>query len=241
MRVLSIVIPAYNEERFIGKLLERIRQVPIETRGFTRQVIVVDDGSRDRTPEIVQGFAEVRLIRQANQGKGAAVQTGIRAATGDYVLVQDADLEYDPNDYLALLGATTSDDRTVVYGSRPLGQRRLHSSRWTPGRHPRQGFGPWMANVLIAVWIWFWLQHWISDPLTAYKLYPRAILRQFPATTRGFETDHELTVKILKAGYPIMEVPIQYEPRSLEEGKKIRARDGLIALWTILKFRFSNA
>jgi glycosyltransferase involved in cell wall biosynthesis len=237
--LLSIVIPAYNEAESIGALLKRIAAVPTETLGFDKEIIVVDDGSRDRTGEIARGFAGVRVFTQVpNQGKGRAVQRGIRESTGDYVLVQDADLEYDPNDYLALLRAL-GPHADSIYGSRYLGQRRKQRGfTFFPGRHPEQRFGPWVAGQLLSLWTWMLYRRWITDTLTAYKLYPAEAVRNMRVRTSGFETDHEITAKLIRAGYRIVEVPVEYLPRSVAAGKKIKATDGFIALWTLLRFRF---
>ena len=240
MPLLSIVIPAYNEEAFIGELLKRIQAVDTESLGFPKQIIVVDDGSKDRTGEIARSFPGVSVYTQVpNQGKGRAVQRGIRESTGDYILIQDADLEYDPSDYLPMLGALVGDN--VVYGSRTLGQRRRQPA-WTlfPGRHPQQDFGPWLAGVALTLWTFLMYGRWITDTLTAYKLYPAKPLREMKLKTRGFETDHETTARLIRAGYKIVEVPVEYRPRSKEEGKKIKATDGLIAVWTLLRFRFTR-
>jgi len=239
MRTVSIIVPAYNEEAFIGTLLERITRVPTEDIGFRKEIIVVDDGSTDATAECAAFLPDVTVTRQDNQGKGAAVQRGLREATGDFVLVQDADLEYDPDDYVPMLAALGEAGATAVYGSRPLGVIRergwLHPF---PGKHPGQGIGPWAMNVVLSVFCLLLYGRWITDLLTGYKIYPAGILKGFTVRTRGFETDHELTAKLVKSGIAIHEVPVGYTPRSKEEGKKIRARDGLIALWTLLRFRF---
>ena len=237
---LSIVIPAYNEEQFLGTLLARIEAVEIASLGFEKEVIVVDDGSQDRTFEIASGRAGVRAVKQVpNQGKGAAVQRGIREATGDWVLVQDADLEYEPEDYRVLLSAIPSEGRAAVYGSRTKGQ--IRQSGWFrlfPGRHPRQGLGSWVAGVLLTCWTFLVYGRFITDTLTAYKLYPMDVIRGFVVRTCGFETDHELTAKLIRSGVRIIEVPIRFEPRSTAEGKKIRARDGFIAVATLLRYHF---
>lgn len=238
MRKVSIVVPAFNEERTIGLLLERIRAVPTERLGFEKEVVVVDDGSSDRTFEIASACAGVRCLRQANQGKGRAVQRGVREATGDFVLVQDADLEYEPMDYLPMLEALGGSDDAAVYGSRTLGVLRRRGWGLLPGRHERQGLGPWLAGALLTLWTFLLYGRWITDTLTAYKLYPAAALRRFTIRTHGFETDHEITAKLIRSGIPIREVPVGYEPRTAAEGKKIRARDGLIAVWTLLRNRW---
>jgi glycosyltransferase involved in cell wall biosynthesis len=239
MPLLSIVIPGYNEEAFIGELLGRIIAVDTESLGFSKEIIVVDDGSTDRTGEIARSFRGVRVFTQVpNQGKGRAVQRGIRESTGDYILVQDADLEYDPKDYRRLLQALQR-GADSVYGSRILGQMEKRSGfTLFPGRHPEQRFGPWMAGQILTLWTWLLYFRWITDTLTAYKLYPAAMVKSMNVRTHGFETDHEITAKLVRRGCRIIEEPIQYLPRSVEAGKKIKPRDGFIALWTLLKYRF---
>ena len=240
MPLLSIVIPAYNEARFIATLLRKIQEVPTESLGFEKELIVVDDGSKDGTGEIARGLAGVKVFTQIpNQGKGRAVQRGIRESAGDLILIQDADLEYDPHDYLALLRAL-GPGVDAVYGSRVLGQRRRPGFTWFPGRHPEQRLGPWLAGQLLTLWTALLYGRWITDTLTAYKLYPAAAVRAMQLSTSGFETDHEITARLARGGYRIVEVPIAYMPRGVEAGKKIKARDGFIAVWTLLKFRFGG-
>jgi dolichol-phosphate mannosyltransferase len=239
MKTASIVIPAYNEEAFIGTLLEHVLRVDTESIGFAKEVVVVDDGSKDQTAAQVSRFPQVRLIVQQNQGKGRAVQRGIREATGDYILVQDADLEYDPADYIPMLKAL-GQYGGAIYGSRTLGQLREHGWSWTPGRHPGQSLGPWVANVLLTLWTFLLYGRWITDTLTGYKIYPREIFARIEVVTHGFETDHEITAKLIRKGIAIHEVPVSFRPRSIMEGKKIRPRDGFIAVWTLLRFRWQE-
>lgn len=240
MRKLSIIIPAYNEEQFIGMLLRKVQEVPTESYGFEKEIIVVDDGSSDRTYETACQFTGIRCIRQLpNQGKGRAVQRGFLECTGDFVLVQDADLEYDPNDYLPMLQSLEENGRVAVYGSRVFGQ--LKYKRRFPfylGKHKDQSVGAWFAGLLLSMWTFLLYGRWVTDTLTAYKLYPSETLKCFDIKTHGFETDHEITAKLIRSGIPIVEVPISYNPRSVEEGKKIKAKDGFIAVWTLLRFRF---
>jgi dolichol-phosphate mannosyltransferase len=238
MRRLSIVVPAYNEEAFIGTLLEKLLALDLASCEFTTEIVVVNDGSKDRTAEIA-GRYPIKLVTQPNQGKGRAVQRGIQEATGEFVIVQDADLEYDPEDYKPML-AEINRGASSVYGSRVLGQLRKNGWSLTPGRHPEQDLGPWLAGVVLSCWTAILYFKWISDTLTAYKIYPRSAFNTMQVKTYGFETDHEITAKLIRRGIAIREVPISYRPRSVEEGKKIRAVDGLIAAWTLLRFRYES-
>ena len=242
MKTLSIVIPAYNEQATLGTLIRRILAVNLADLSFRKEIIVVDDGSRDNTGEIARSFAEagVQYIHQnPNQGKGRAVRTGIEACSGDYVLVQDADLEYDPDDYRRMVQML--DGQTdCVYGSRVLGQLQANGWGLCPGKHPQQGYGPWLAGVVLSIWTLLLYRRWLSDTLTAYKLYPRTVLQNLSLETCGFETDHEITAKLIRRKCTIAEVPVSYYPRTAAEGKKIRARDGLIAIWTLLRYRFGS-
>ena len=238
MRVLSVVVPAYNEEAFIGAMIEAILKVDTESSGFTKEIIVVNDGSKDGTEAVVRRYPQVKLInQQPNQGRGAALRRGTDAATGDYILFQDADLEYSPADYPALLAELQSGDR-VVYGNRLAGVIREFGRGVFPGKHPRQGIAPWAAALVIRAWTSVLVGHWVPDMYTGLKLYPAAPLQKLTLETSGFELDHEITVKLYRAGLKFGEAPIRYNPRSVEEGKKIRPMDGVIALWTVLKYRF---
>lgn len=225
---LSIVIPAYNEERFIGKLLEQVAAVDLESLGVGKEVIVVDDCSRDRTAAIASTFDGVRLHRLAeNSGKGAAVRAGLDLAQGDYVIIQDADLEYDPRDYSAMMRAIFETRADVVYGSRYT----------AGGRHQGQSWPAYLGGRSLSVVCWLSTGSYLTDTVTALKLFPRALLTGLDLRTSGFELDHEITAKVLAKGLRIVEVPVRYYPRSREEGKKIGARDWFIGVRTYFRFR----
>ena len=228
MSVLSIVIPAYNEERFIATLLQQIRDLDLTSLGFTKEVIVVDDCSKDRTAEIVEGTPDVRLIRQRpNGGKGRAVRAGIAAATGELLIIQDADLEYDPKDYIPMLQALLQGRGDVVYGSRYLGR----------GRHANQSLAAYLGGRSLSLIAWAFTGASLTDTVTAYKLFRREDIGALTLETSGFELDHELTSRMLARGKRIVEVPISYAPRSREEGKKIGPRDWFIAVRTFWRYR----
>ena len=228
MRTLSIVIPAYNEDRYIGTLLERIRNVDLTPLGLQKEVIVVDDCSADRTSAIVSGFPEVCLHRQTvNGGKGAAVRQGIAMASGELLIIQDADLEYEPSDYVPMLQALLDGRGDVVYGSRYL-QR---------GRHPHQSLAAYLGGRSLSVAALLTTGQYLTDTVTAYKLFRRADLASLPLETSGFELDHELTARVVARGLKIVEVPVRYAPRSRKEGKKIGVRDWFVAVRTFYRYR----
>lgn len=230
MTTLSIVIPAYNEERTIGALLDRVLAVDLSP--IVKEVIVVNDGSSDETANVLKQYTDrvTVLTHSKNRGKGAAVHTGFEKASGDYVVVQDADLEYDPDDFRAMLAFARNHGAQVVYGSRRLphphgGQQR---GNW------RFYLGGWFLTVLTNM---LYGTH-ITDEPTCYKMMRRDVLNRIALKAEGFEFCPEITAQIARLGIPIHEVPIRYSPRSVSEGKKIRLRDGLIAIWTLLKYRF---
>ena len=213
MKTLSIVIPAYNEERFIGTLLEQIRAVDLSALGVQKQVIVVDDHSRDRTAEIVARFEEVRLERlPKNGGKGQAVRTGMALATGDYLIIQDADLEYDPQDYRPMMQAILAGRGDVVYGSRYLGR----------GMHRGQSLAAYLGGRSLSLVGLVCTGTWLTDTVTALKLFPRELLPSLNLTTSGFELDHEITAKVLARGLTIVEVPLSYHPRGLPAKHRVK-------------------
>jgi len=226
--VLSIVIPAYNEERFIGTLLEQIRDVDLTPLGVSKQVIVVDDYSTDRTSEIVRSFAEATLHRlERNSGKGRAVRAGLELATGNLLIIQDADLEYDPRDYVQMVQALLAGQGDIVYGSRYMNR----------GRHANQSLTAYLGGRSLSLAALAFTGRYLTDTVTALKLFPRDALVSLTLTTSGFELDHEITAKMLAMGKRIVEVPVRYYPRSREEGKKIGLRDWFIGVRTFYRFR----
>ena len=228
MPTLSIVIPAYNEERFIGRLLELVRAVPLDPLGVTKEIIVVDDCSNDRTSEIASAAEGVRVHRMpVNGGKGRAVRAGIDLATGDYLIIQDADLEYDPQDYVPMVQALLDGRGDVVYGSRYLGK----------GRHANQSLAAYLGGRSLSLVMLACTGHYITDTVTALKLFPRTLLPSLALETTGFETDHEITAKVLARGLRIVEVPVSYFPRSKAEGKKIGLGDWFIGARTFWRYR----
>ena len=228
MRLLSIVIPAYNEERFIGTLLTRIKTVDLSRFDLASEIIVVDDCSRDQTAAIVSAVPGVTLLRMPkNGGKGAAVRAGIAAATGDYLIIQDADLEYDPNDYVPMIEMLRTGRTDVVYGSRYMGH----------GRHAKQSLAAYLGGRSLSLVGAICTGRYLTDTVTAYKLFKRTDLAALPLESAGFELDHEITARMLARQARIVEVPISYAPRSREEGKKIGLRDWFIACRTFWRYR----
>ena len=239
MKLLSIVIPAYNEERFIGALLEQIAAVDLSQFEIAKEIIVVDDCSRDRTAEIAAAAPGVTLVRQpVNGGKGKAVRAGIARATGDYLMIQDADLEYDPQDYAPMLEALSAGRGDVVYGSRYLPDpSRGVLYNLAKGKHARQTWSAYLGGRSLSLVALLATGCYLTDTVTALKLFRREALAGLELQTSGFELDHEITSKMLARGLRIVEVPIRYYPRSKAEGKKIGLRDWFIGARTFLRFR----
>lgn len=238
-QVLSIVIPAFNEERFIGTLLAQIKDVDLSALGIRKEIIVIDDCSTDNTSEVVEGIAEVLLIRlPKNVGKGGAVRTGIAQASGDFIIIQDADLEYDPKDYLPMLRVLAQENADAVYGSRYL---KCPGGGWFKnllgGKHKGQSVAAYLGGRSLSFIALVFTGRYLSDTVTALKLFKRDVIKPLDLQTSGFELDHEISSRILARGYSIKEVPIAYFPRSKADGKKIGARDWFKALHTLFRFR----
>lgn len=226
---LSVVIPVYNEGRTLQALLDKVL---IVTSALSAEVIVVNDGSQDNTGEILSRYAEkvCVLTHAVNRGKGAAVRTGFTEARGTYVVVQDGDLEYDPTDLVRMLQIAKANDLPVIYGSRRLP---------LPGEDTHRGAWQYYLGGLLVTWftnIVYGTQ--LTDEPTCYKMIHRDVLARIPLVANGFEFCPEVTAKITRLGVPIYEIPIHYTPRSEKEGKKIRPKDGIIAILTLLRYRF---
>jgi glycosyltransferase involved in cell wall biosynthesis len=230
IRKLSVIVPVYNERNTVVEVVRRMRAVELPD-GIEREIIVIDDGSNDGTRDVLRqlGDSTVRiLLHDGNRGKGASVRTGLALATGDYVLIQDADLEYDPDDWPRLIAPVIRGRARVVYGSRFTGERRnmllLH----------------WIGNRMLSLVTNVLFNSTLSDMETCYKLVDRSLLNDLKLRSDHFDIEPEITAKILKRGIRIYEVPISYMGREFDEGKKITWRDGFAALWTLVKFRFGD-
>jgi glycosyltransferase involved in cell wall biosynthesis len=223
---LSVIVPVFNERNTVVEIVRRMRSVelPIE-----REIVIVDDGSEDGTRDVLTqlGDSTVRIVKHpVNRGKGAAIRTGLDNATGDVVLVQDADLEYDPEDWPKLLAPVLKGRARVVYGSRFTGERR------------NMLFLHWVGNRFLSLVTNILYNSTLSDMETCYKLFERDVLDGIQLRAERFDFEPEFTAKILRRGVRIYEVPISYAGREPYEGKKITWRDGFTALWTLVKYRF---
>ncbi len=227
---LSVIIPVYNERGTLEEVLRRVAREPMN-----KEVIVVDDGSDDGTREILQRLSNsagrsdrLRIVfHERNQGKGAAVRTGVSQATGDWILIQDADLEYNPQDYPMLLAPLLDGRADVVYGSRFLdGSRRTRYLQ----HYLANQFLTFVSNLVT--------KQKLSDMETGYKVFRREVLDGIRLRSNGFEIEPEITVKLTRQGYRIHEIPISYNSRSYREGKKITWMDGVKALWALFRYRF---
>jgi glycosyltransferase involved in cell wall biosynthesis len=222
--LLSVVMPVFNERTTVEQIIRRVLAVPMRI-----ELIVVDDGSTDGSSEILEGLKAscgFMLLRQPNAGKGAALRRGFAAVTGDVVIVQDADLEYSPEEYPQLIDLICSDHADVVYGSRFLGRHRVFL------------FTHYLGNRIVTLATNILYNTMLTDMETCYKVMRTDVLRSFTLDSNGFGIEPEITAKIFKRGYRVYEVPITYAGRGYDEGKKITWTAGIVALWVLLKYRF---
>jgi glycosyltransferase involved in cell wall biosynthesis len=225
--LLSVVMPAFNESATIEEIVRRVLALALRT-----QLIVVDDASTDGTREILQRLQQelgfTLLLQPKNQGKGAALRRGFEVVRGDIVVIQDADLEYSPEEFPILIELICQGRADVVYGSRFLGRHRVFL------------FSHYLGNRILTLLTNVLYNTMLTDMETCYKVMRTEVLRSMTLQSNGFGIEPELTAKIFKRGYRVYEVPITYDGRGYEEGKKIGWRDGVVALWVLLRYRFSE-
>lgn len=227
-RKLSVVVPAYDERNTIVEVVRRMRAVDLPG-ALDLEIVIVDDGSSDGTRDVLPqlGDSTVRVVyHDENRGKGAAVRSGFANVTGDLVLIQDADLEYDPEDWPLLINPILRGKAEVVYGSRFTGERR------------NMLFYHWMGNRFLSLLTNILYNTTLSDMETCYKLFDRRVIDSLSLRSDRFDIEPEITAKVLRKKIRIYEVPISYAGREFDEGKKITWRDGFAALWTLVKYRF---
>jgi len=227
---LSVIIPAYNEKRTILEILDRIDKTPLS---IEKEIIIIDDFSTDGTRDILKNIKKRNInifYHEKNIGKGSAIRTGLKKITGDIVIIQDADLEYDPNDYQKLIDPIIKNKAKVVYGSRNLGK----------GKHERSHFSFYIGGVFLSKLANLLYGIKITDEATCYKVFKADIIKNIKLKCKKFEFCPEVTAKIAKKGIKIVEIPISYHPREKNEGKKINWKDGVEAIYTLIKYRFLN-
>jgi glycosyltransferase involved in cell wall biosynthesis len=223
---VSIIIPSYNEHKNIEELIQRVR-----VTGIDKEIIIVDDGSEDGSREIINRLQKqfpdiIALYHETNKGKGAAIHTALKHVSGDLVLIQDADLEYSPEDYPSLLAPFGNPATQVVYGSRNL------------RRNPRVSMLFYWGGVFLSMYANLLFGSRLTDITTGYKVFRAEVIQEMELRGNGFEFCAEATANLLRRKIPILEVPISYQPRSWDEGKKINSLDGFIALWVLTKLKF---
>ena len=225
-RLLSVIVPVFNERTTLTEIVRRMRAVDLP---MDREIVVVDDGSSDGSDKVLSAIEDstVRVLRHpGNEGKGAAIRSGLAVVRGDLVLIQDADLEYDPEDWPKLINPVLRGRAKVVYGSRFTGERK------------NMLFWHWVGNRFLSLVTNVLYNTTLSDMETCYKLFDRSVIEGITNDSNRFDFEPEITAKVLRRGYRIYEVPISYNGREFDEGKKITWKDGFGALTTLLKYRF---
>lgn len=225
MKKITILIPVYNEKKSLLDILKQVEEVDF---GLEKEIILIDDFSTDGTRELYKNIPYKVLYHQRNMGKGAALRTGLMSATGDIIIIQDADLEYNPKDYKPLVNLIETDAADVVYGSRLADTR--NSGKFLMLSYLANVFLTLMTRVLYGVYM--------TDMETCYKAFRADVIKGISIKSNRFDFEPEITAKVLKKNVRFMEVPISYNARSNEEGKKIGWKDGVQAMWTLLKYRF---
>lgn len=235
---LTIIIPVFNEQHTVVKTLAMIEEVNL--KGIEKEIIVVDDGSSDDTAKNVSFYLKNRkeksvfLQHKKNLGKGAAIKTGLSHATGDYILIQDADLEYSPKYIALLMEPILKNEAHVVYGTRLKRLPNIFKDEKTP-LFLLHYFGNRFLSIITSLLY----RQWITDMETGYKIFPKTAIENIKLRAKSFDFEPEITAKLLKQGYKIIEIPITTVPRGYNEGKKLHTvKDGIIALWTLVKYRF---
>jgi dolichol-phosphate mannosyltransferase len=228
---LSIVIPVWNEENTVAEMLRRVMAVKLQ---WEKEVIVVNDYSTDNSAKEIKKIKGIKYFEHnKNQGKGAALRTGFSHAAGDYIVIQDADLEYDPNYFVPMINVVESNPGIVVYGS------RLTKAPVIFGKNKTPILLHFFGNKLLSLFTSMLYGVWLTDMETCYKMFPRKAVDSMNLKSRGFEFEPEITAKFIKSGYKIVEIPIVTKPREFNEGKKLNTwRDGKRAVLALLKYRF---
>lgn len=242
--LLSVLIPVYNEEKTLKQILEKVDQVKLP-KNIRKELVIVNDGSTDNTKRILRsllknnsvlkGTTSIVFHHDTNKGKGAAIKTALSLANGDYLIVQDADLEYDPQDFIKLLNPVITKKAKVVFGTR---LKNLPLRLW--GNDKTVLPSHWIANKVLTKMTNLLYGSAISDMETCYKLFSAEVFQGIDLKAKRFDFEPEITAKILRKGYPIHEVEIKTTPRTHKEGKKIKWQDGFAAVWALVKYRFVN-
>jgi dolichol-phosphate mannosyltransferase len=232
---LSIIVPVYNEEKTVAEILRKVKKQKLP-KGLTKEIIVVNDGSIDKTIKKLDEISGIRVFNhRKNKGKGAALKTGMSESKGDIILIQDADLEYNPSDYPRLLKPILNNKTKVVYGT-----RLKHYPLRIAGKKKTPLITHYIGNKLLTFMTNLLYGNGVTDMETCYKVFSKDVLKDIKINTNRFDFEPEFTAKILKQGYKIYEISIKVNPRGYQEGKKISWKDGFVALWTLIKYRFSD-